>query len=142
VSGTAPSSNAQESRVIFLQASHQPRGNAAVGFVLPDEIGMAVGVEIAAANELPVRIGDLRCRKAQSHELRAVHEPGGDSAVGPVVPQKVEEPIAVEIDDGIPLPCDTSKLWSATRIVALRERAVKFAATEKSTTVNPNPPVG
>src|SRR5947207_11067196 len=76
------------------RAIHEPLGDGAV-FILPENVGLAVAVEIARTDLVPVRsriAADARPRD----ETGAVGQPDRRRAVG-VLPQDIAVAIAVEI---------------------------------------------
>ena len=91
--------NAEQRAFRNLQAVHQPGGGAAIRDVLPDEVHMAIGVEIAGADHLPVRVSNLAGRQQSAfHQVGAIHQPAGDSSISLVMPEEVEPAVAIQIE--------------------------------------------
>ena len=88
-----------------LRAVHVPFGDETSG-LLPEDVVLAVVVEIAGALDLPVRTGVERTNSADKRGVGPVHQPHRGLAVG-VLPDQIVLAITVEVADALDLPVGT-----------------------------------
>ena len=83
-------------------AVHQPDRSRAV-VALPQNVGVAVAVELAARLDLPIRPRIERTGGTEGQHITAVHQPDRGGAIA-VLPQNVGLAVAVEVAARLDLP--------------------------------------
>src|SRR5882672_3732176 len=98
-------------------AIHEPDYVLAGGAVAPQDVGLAVPVEVADPRDAPVEI-PYRTDNMPAQNRSAVHEPDRDLAGGAVAPQDVGLAVPIEVADSRDAPVEIrcrSEVGSATR---------------------------
>ena len=104
-----------------LRAVHQPDRRRAVA-ALPQDVGLAVAVEVAGALDLPARPRIERAGGTDSHRVDAVHQPDRRRAVA-ALPQDVGLAVAVEVAGAL-ITCQDGPGLDRTAAPDTRVRAI------------------
>ena len=84
---------------------HQPVRDLTGDLILPDEIGLAVTIEITAADDLPVRVNAQAVIQITAARLsHSVHQPVRELTGGLILPDDIGFAVAVEITDADDFP--------------------------------------
>src|SRR3954462_10808766 len=81
-----------------LLAIHQPRSHPATGSVLPNQVGLAVTVDITNSSDFPVEVGHaVDTQKQRAHDIRPRQVPDRQPTFRSMLPYEIGVAVTVQI---------------------------------------------